>query len=509
MTSSATPLPTDAATPHPKRIEIWCLAAITAAFVALVALWAVLTPLYDAPDEPQHLNSSIRLALGGGWPDAGDAEVASAIIAAKSEATIPALDRHTFAELYAENPGTDGVDQMTQHPPLYYAYVAAVLNAVDFMHLRADIALLAARLAGLLFVLPLPFFVWDAVRRVTRSPRAALVGAAALLGVPQLAHILGAVSNDGATTVFSSAAVWLCIRVMTGDRSWWTSIGLGVALALALLTKGTSLPLVLFAGVVMLLWPRERTWPQRIAHVSATMAVGLTGGWWWVRNLLVHGSLQPHGLPRESAPWPAGTGPDVIEFSEYLWARLTRSFWGNFGWLTHPLPSWITDVLSVVCLAVIVFFAFRRGAQRKLAFALGGLLILNLVALLYTIWPVYVRTTLPAGMQGRYFYVIIVALIVLSAIAWRNLVAAHERTRTCVGLLIVFATTAVAGLYFEFDATYSGAYDLLLRSPIGTIGTLAVILLAAATCLAAFVLVLREVRRGASSQVIGADPALA
>lgn len=488
-------------------MELWSLGAITAALLALVALWSVLTPLYDAPDEPQHLNSAIRLALSGGWPTPGEAEVSKMVIEARAEAAIPALDRQSFAELRAAHPGTEGVDQMTQHPPLYYGYIAAVLNTVDFMNIRADHALLAARLAGLIFVLPLPFFAWDSVRRLTRSRRAGVVGAAALLGVPQLAHILGAVSNDSPTIAFCSAVVWLCIRLMTGDRSPWTTVGLGTFLALALLSKGTALPLVAFVGVVMLIWPRTRPLRARIGSAAITMSIGLLGGWWWVRNLLVYGSLQPHGLPREHNPWPPGSGPDVIEFSEYLWARLARSFWGNFGWLTYPLPSWITDVLTVLCLAVIVFYAFRKTSQRGAAFALGGLFALNGVALLYTIWPVYVRTQLPAGMQGRYFFVIIIALIALSAIAWRNLVPAGERTRTCIGLLIVFACTAVAGLYFEFDATYSSGYDWLLRSPIGAAATLALIVTAAVICTATFVLVLREVRRD-SAQVLGVHPAL-
>ncbi len=44
------------------------LAAITLLVVTVAACWAVLTPAFRAPDEPQHLNSVLRLAYGGGWP---------------------------------------------------------------------------------------------------------------------------------------------------------------------------------------------------------------------------------------------------------------------------------------------------------------------------------------------------------------------------------------------------------------------------------------------------------
>lgn len=460
----------------------------------MVTFWAILTPLFDAPDETLHMNSAIRLAEGGGWPDPGEAHVSRMLLAAQGQAAIPALDRLTLAELRADHPGEGGVDQMTQHPPLYYAYVATFLNAVDFMNIRSDFALLTARLAGLLFVLPLPFFAWDTVRRITRSRRAGLIAAASLLAVPQLAHIMGSVSNDTPTIAFCSAAIWLCARVITGDRSWWTTIGLGAALALALFTKGTAVPLVAFVGVVMLIWPRSLSFLERLLRTAVTMAVGLLGGWWWVKNLLVYGSLQPHGLPRATNPWPEGSGPSIFDFSEFFWARIPRSFWGNFGWLTNPMPAVVTDTLTVVCLAVIAGYAFRRGSQRAAMLPMAGVFLLLGVALLYKIWPVYARTQLPAGMQGRYFFVVIIALIALSAVSWRNLVPPPSRTRVGVGLLIVFAGVACLGILIEFRATYTGVHDLILRAPAGGFGTVAITAATMALCLLALALTIRQLR---------------
>jgi len=44
------------------------LALVTALVTLVGGLWAVLTPAFRAPDEPQHVNSVLRLAYGGGWP---------------------------------------------------------------------------------------------------------------------------------------------------------------------------------------------------------------------------------------------------------------------------------------------------------------------------------------------------------------------------------------------------------------------------------------------------------
>jgi 4-amino-4-deoxy-L-arabinose transferase-like glycosyltransferase len=478
MTSSDLAISRPAAPPVTRR-EVWTVAAITAAFTALVAFWTILTPLYDAPDEPLHFNSAVRLAEGGGWPAPGDAELQTMILAARGEGNLPASERSTFLELRESHPGYRGVDQMTQHPPLYYAYSAAVLSAVDFMNIRADLALLAVRLGGLLFVIPLPLLAWASVRRITRSSRAAIVASTAVFAVPQLAHIMGSVSNDGMAVLFSSVVVWLAIRIMTGDSRWITTVGIGVALALALFTKGTTLPLVPFVAIVMLIWPTGLRIGRRVLHAAVAMAIAFGGGWWWARNLLVYGSLQPDGLKYPTQPWPPGTGPRIFSFIDAAWGGLPTSFWGNFGWLSHPLPAVLSDVLTVLAAGVIAGFAFRKSRVRGMMIALASLPVIFLVALIATTWAGYVRTQLPAGMQGRYFFVVLIALVVLSAVGWLNFVVPAHRIRTGIVLLSVFAGVAAFAVVFEFRAVYKGVSDLFARAPVGAAGVILVAAVAA------------------------------
>ncbi|MFV0533336.1 MAG: DUF2142 domain-containing protein [Cumulibacter sp.] len=456
--------------PRATRGEKWALAAITATFVSLVAFRAALAPMFDAPDEPLHFNSAVRLIDGGGWPEAGEAKAADWILAATAEAGMPKDARSTVGELRDLHPGYSGLDQMTQHPPVYYAYIAAVLTVFDYEDMGVDEAVLVARLAGLIFALPLPLAAWDSVRRLTRSSRAGLVAAASLLAVPQLAHIMGSVSNDSMAVGFSALVVWLGIRIMTGDTSWITTGGIGLALALVLTSKGTALPLVAFVAVVVLFWPRLLSLRQRVWRTIAAMALGAIGGAWWLRNLIVFGAIQPNSTLYDTLPWADGTGPSTLEFSEYAWSRISRSFWGNFGWLAHPMPGAVTDTLTVVCCAVIVGYAYRRSSARIPALVLTATVAVLFVALMARTWSGYARTHLPAGLQGRYFFVVIIALIALSAIAWRNLVPAAERTRACYLLLTGFALVAILGVYIEWRYIYDGFADVLVRSPIGAWG---------------------------------------
>ncbi len=480
--------------PRARRGEKLALAAITATFVSLVAFWAALAPMFDAPDENNHFNSAVRLIDGGAWPEPGEAQVADWILIASEQAGMPATERSTVSELRELHPGYSGIDQMTQHPPVYYAYIAAVLTAIDYDDMRVDEAVLAARLAGLIFVLPLPLAAWDSVRRLTRSPRAGLVAAASLLAVPQLAHIMGSVSNDSMAIGFSALVIWLGIRIMTGDTSWITTGGIGLALAFVLTSKGTALPLVAFVAVVVLFWPRVLSLRQRLWRTVAAMAIGGIGGAWWLRNLIVSGVIQPNSTLYDTLPWSEGTGPSVLEFSEYVWSGLSRSFWGNFGWLAHPMPEAVTSLLTVVCFAVIAGYAYRRSNARVPALVLTVTVLVLLVALLSRTWSGYARTHLPAGLQGRYFFVVIIALIALSAIAWRNLVPVAERTRACYLLLTGFALVAILGVYIEWRYIYDGFSDVLVRSPIGAWGFGFIGLAAAGFGVLAFALTVVQVR---------------
>ncbi|MFE7846055.1 ArnT family glycosyltransferase [Microbacterium sp. NPDC057407] len=440
------------------RRERGAIAAVTAGILAVMVLWALLVPVFGAPDEHAHVNSAVRLTQEIAWPDPGDAAMYGMVAAAREEAALPAADRSTFAELDERVPGWGGVDQMTQHPPLYYAFGAAVLQSIGFMELRADIAVTALRLAGLIFALPLPLLLWNSVRRLTRSPKAAVLAAASILAVPQLAHIFAAVSNDGLTVLLCSVVIWLAIRAMTGDHRWRTVLGMGAALGLALLVKGTALPFVPFVAAVLLIWPRHSPFLARLLRAGASLLLAFAiGGWWWVRNVLRFGDIQPSGLAnvRDTVPWEPGTEPNPIGFLDRLWSRASVSFWGNFGWLEFPLPQMLTDILTVAALLVVAFYAYRRGATRLPAIVLTALPVVLLLMLFLNTWRHYLRTQQFTGMQGRYFFVALVALVAVSAIAWRRFVAAEHRVRVGLALLGVFAGLAAFGLF----RAYCGLYE--------------------------------------------------
>ncbi|MFI6428148.1 DUF2142 domain-containing protein [Promicromonospora sp. NPDC050880] len=466
------------------------LALITVLVALVGAVWAVLTPAFRAPDEPQHVNSVLRLAYGGGWPAAGEALVGPAVDAAREQAALATdvpgrhLDRAELppfvdvppvpdaqrGTVTAENaladplpPGTgtrhlptDVVDQMTQHPPLYYALAAGVLHVTGTAEARWDLQLLTLRLFDVVLLLPLPLLTAGAARRLLArradgGRAAALVAASFTLFVPQVGHILGSVTNDALVTLSGAATAYLCARVVTGDVRWRTAAGLGTVVGVGLLTKvmaAFALPMVV-AAFALAAGPRGR----RAAGVLVAGAVALAvGGWWWVRNLVVLGTVQPVGIPDRFPDDAEPNGPWY--FVRTVVTSLTRSFFGNFGWLEVRLPDAVFWTAAVV-VAVLCALAVARGPARRGT----AVLLLQPVALwcgvVANAWPDYAAHGWISAVQGRYLFAGLLALGVATALGLGTLLG--PRLRAAVPSVVgTGAVAASAGLAYGFWGFYQG-----------------------------------------------------
>lgn len=476
------------------------LAAITLLVVAVATCWAVLTPAFRAPDEPQHLNSVLRLAYGGGWPAPGEALMGPAAIVARQEAAfqtdipgrhwsrldlVPYTDVEPLPddqrlEISAENvlpwPGTtastvDTVDQMTQHPPLYYAAAATWLRVTGSADARWDEALLSLRLFDVLLLVPLPLLAAATARTLLgdrpEARPAALVAAVGVLFVPMSAHILSAVTNDALVTLSGAVITWLVARVLTGDLGKRTAAGLGLAIGIGLLTKvmaAFAVPMVVLAYVLAGVVARpvvaelRRTWWPRVSGVLVVGAVAFAaGGWWWLRNLLVYGAVQPVGIPERWAPVPAeGLG----HFVPTVVTAFTRSFFGDFGWLELRVPATVFWGGAIVVAAVSLAALVRRDSRWH-----AGVLLLLPAALWLSVvgnaWRSYVDTGWISAVQGRYLFAGLAALAAVAALGIR------PRAQAVPWIVTGGGAVAAAALVFGFRGMYWGhqesAFDAAAR----------------------------------------------
>ena len=465
------------------------LAAITLLVVAVAGCWAVLTPAFRAPDEPQHVNSVLRLAFGGGWPAPGEALMSPAMDVARHQAALESdipwrhwnrddvvqytdidpVPDHQRLEVSADNalpePGSGGstldtVDQMTQHPPLYYAAAAVWLLATGTAEARWDHLLLSLRLFDVLLLVPLPLLAAATVRTLLgdrpEARPAALVAAAGVLFVPMSAHILSAVTNDALVTLSGAVITWLVARVLTGDLRWRTAIGLGLALGVGLLTKVMAVfavPMVVLAyllagpaGRPVLADIRRAWWPRAARVLVAGLVAFAVGGWWWLRNVLVLGAVQPVGIPERWEPVPnAGLGYFVTR----VLTAFTRSFFGDFGWLELRVPPGVfwggATIVGALCVAALVRRDSRRDAAVLLLLpvALWGSVVANA-------WGHYVETGWITATQGRYLFAGLAALAAVAALGIR------PRAGAVPWFVAGGSVVAAVSLAFAFRGMYWG-----------------------------------------------------
>ncbi|MCA5892778.1 DUF2142 domain-containing protein [Isoptericola sp. NEAU-Y5] len=455
------------------------LAVLTLAVAAWGLVWAVVTPTFRSPDEQNHVNSVLRIAHGGGWPAPGDAYIAPVVALAVEEAAYPAdapgrwvhrddqrqlvdvvpVPRPERARVDAANAiggpasGTE-VDQMTQHPPLYYALGAAVLHATGLTEARWDVTMLALRLLDVVLLALVVPLAAESARRVTGSPSAGLVAAAFPLFLPQLGHVMGAVNNDALVVLTCAVVTYLAARVVTGDLRWRVVVALGVAIGLGLLVKvmaAFTLPTVL---VAYLLARGARPW----ARLGRAVAVGLialaVGGWWWVRNVVTLGAVQPVGRPRDLTL--LATVPDA-EVPSTIAGRLAQSFFGNLSWLEIHLPgAWVVGGSAALTAAGLVALAVP-GARRAAAALL--LLPTALAAgVAFNAWDLHAETGVLVAIQGRYVFGGVTALAVVVGIAvWQVVRRSERRLAAAVPVAVGLGLAAAGGgLAWAFRAFYLG-----------------------------------------------------
>lgn len=136
----------------------------------------------------------------------------------------------------------------------------------------------------------------------------------------------------------------------------------------------------------------------------------------------------PHGLVMV-----ANILPNPQPFSKLvLWLRYAndqyRSFWGNFGWLSVPLPDWLYTTLAVPLLAALAGLAVRGVRRWGRWSAVDWLGAVALVAILITIAAFDANQTMQlvtkgivGGLTGRYLFVFMVPIVWLLLVGLRAL----------------------------------------------------------------------------------------
>lgn len=418
----------------------WSVWALTAGFAGLLCVYAVVLPVYRAPDEPQHLDMIRKVREGYGYP-----ELSTSFISQQVTATLPLIrfsehsrhltedearprpSRPSFEEIAIDEPSRQP-NPMPKHPPLYYTVAALETTALsiavpDLRGSPFDREVLLYRFLNILFAVPLPFLAFRTSARLGLSRGASLTVAAVPLAVPMLAHIGGSVTSDNLLTLLFSVDALLLVGVWRGDLTRRTAVAVGVVTGLALLTKAFALLLLPWIGLAYLRGSASARSSRALKVGLAALAVAVAvGGWWWVRTAVMYGSVTP---ARGLRPSPA----DGVDTDLWLWISrylewMNARFWGWFGWVDVRLPEAATSTATVLLLVGgVTAVAIRRGDRTRVE---AGFLVFPAVALFvlvaYNSLSTYSETGfVDSGIQGRYLFHALVPLSVASVAGYARI----------------------------------------------------------------------------------------
>ena len=436
---------------------------ITGLNVAFALMYALLVPMYRGPDEPAHVDMIRHYRATHHEPSPNAAVPFQSIVRnvyrdgtlersyrpplpLRARDAMRRADRPTFATL--GRPAVAASNQMTQHPPLYYAAVGGVSSVLARITPAGlwsyDREVLFYRLLSILAIAPLALLASAAARAMGCSQQVAAVAAAFTLLIPQLTFVGSVVNNDAFVILFAALAVVAGLRYLAGgSRNWaWLAAGAGAAVAL---TKATGATVAAWVVLVVLLgaWPRWRQGRRRdaiLAAVPALAAVGIAG-LWYLRNLVRFHTAQPapQGHPRQA-------GAVRLSFGTFLpdWLdRVSRTFWAMPARrLGLALPWWVSHLLSALTIAAVIV-AIVLG-RRLWTFTLPLLALCVAQALLllrsdYRANRLHVPGPDLPGVQGRYLFALVVPLACFVAVA----VAEITRRRARAALGVAVGATAV------------------------------------------------------------------
>lgn len=471
-----------------RHLFIRLSALLTLIVLVVQAVWAISMPGFRGPDEPHHVNSILRLASGGGWPKPGDAMVDTAILDAGREsgtvvpsaetfagiartklgndsaepnpdppyptsfrnvAVTPHENRSAVGEIQRVDPDSVEVDQMSQHPPVYYAGGAAVVNLFDLTQQPWDRMLLGLRLYGIALTIPLvPALIYGARRLGARRTWAVAAGFLPL-GIPNYLAITAAVTNDTLAIGTGALVIAVLIKAGTEPITRTTTVLVGASLGLALWSKGLLLAFGL-ALILVFLLKKDEPWRRRIAAVLASGTMSLAIGWWWIHNIIRYGVIQPSGFPRTVSELWDESMADIPTFFSTAVTSLSTSFFSAFGWLESDFDTVLTITLTVLLIAAVAWGAVCAGRRRRTAVAVLSPIVGVVVLLLAESWSTYQGYGTIAGVQGRYLYPLIAALGVVV------LGMARFRGKAIVIFAAVNLAVSAYGFVFFLNSAYPG-----------------------------------------------------
>lgn len=435
---------------------------VVLAFVC-AATWAVVTPAFQTPDEPEHYAAAEYFAQTGGAVErvaagrnlyADDETVAleamnTLTVIERADVKSPWMagdEQAWLARLQSLDPARDnggGFHPATStHSPAYYALLAPAYVVSEggktftrLTALRLVSALMAALTALCAFLL---------VAELFPSRRTLAVAGGLLVAFqPMFGFIGGAINNDNAVNLACAVVILLTVIALRRGISWKLALALGVALGLAPIMKGTGYSLYPPVLIALVAYMVQRHRPRDFAGVGLVAAScgAVFLAWQWISASF---DRQLFTTPGGGTPGVSfGARSDPLGYLSWMWQTLVpvrlpfmtdftlikwplydiyiREGFGAFGWYAIFFQEWVYIliglVLGILFLSALRLLWVRRDAMRTMwpEVLFVGVVPITVVfaveAAYFTVADLPLDGT---GEQGRYGFPAIIAVAAIS-----------------------------------------------------------------------------------------------
>lgn len=398
------------------------LHAILLVFLLLTLAWNFVTPIFETPDEPDHLQYILFVANQGRLPD-----LRTDVGQAGIESPQPPLYYLLLGYALRVYGRSIPFVHPTRNPSFSFNptvgdpnYFVPSTDRFDYVHILRAIS----ALFGLFTVVC--SYVLASLLGARRALRIVVTLVTALL--PQFTFISSAVSNDALTAALGSISmVWLIYALGRSPLRSWHWLVYGVCCGLTFLSKEHTIFLAPF-GIFAVFVSGNQTYKKISAGAYNIIGFALIAGPYLLYNQLHYGdptavNMQMLIVPDLVTRRSILVVNDLMFESIVLPSLLFLSFLGVFGWMKLILPTVFYIFYGILWFGALVGIA--TGVLSKRWDAVRITLVAVPLAVFLVI--VYVNLTFIAP-QGRYFFPVldvISFIFVLGLaelpIAWRRL----------------------------------------------------------------------------------------
>jgi 4-amino-4-deoxy-L-arabinose transferase-like glycosyltransferase len=444
-------------------------------------VWTQLLPVWYGPDELAHFNYVQVLALTGRSPTPGNPRNDRGDLPQEVICSITKLGFLSNGQFYAKPPfvpkvvpcqtpppGAGRLPTYSTNPagdylPVYYAlavpfwYAAAAqpvevrVEAVRLLSvLMGAIAALASYLAS--------YWAFGGDRR--------LAAAASVVFIlqPMLSQQTAMVNNDVLLISVAAVFFWRLMRAVAQEPTVREVALLGGLAGLAFTAKPQGALLVLMVPLALL----THFFSHRRRLGFFRSALGQLAAGAGIAAVVAAAGLEAqhflHGTPVIAQPVPVVAQHSYHDYLHlvqdngyhYVYFLLVQSFWGDFAYLSIPLPPTAYQVIVGVCAlaAIGIGFGLARGILPLPPFIVTATSAMLIVVGLFAIEAAVFKRTGITLLQGRSFLLLLVPLAILlagglSAFAPRRLrpLVPVAVCGAAVGLQIVSWAAMLEGLY--------------------------------------------------------------